>query len=150
MKKLVPLLSLLALAGCELFTPVPLDPPESSGAVLPPEMQRVLDDYAIAWRTRDAAGLAALFADDRVVVPNACPPVQGRDAVQKCYTGSGGELDLRAVDHRLDATFGYIIGEYATQAEAPAAGKFVLTLAKGAGGRWLIVADMDREYRKAQ
>ncbi len=150
MKKLAPLLSLLLLAGCELLTPVPLSPPESSGAALPPELQRVLDDYTIAWQTRDAPGLAALFADDRIVMPNACPPVQGRNAVQKCYTGSGGDLNLRPLDHRLDAAFGYIIGEYAMKADAPAAGRFALTLTKSAGGRWLIVADMDREYRKPQ
>ena len=139
----------LALAGCELLTPVPPTPP-SSGPNLPPELQRVLDDYTIAWQTRDAAGLAALFADDRVVMPNACPPVQGRAEVQKCYTGSGGGLSLRAVDHRFEGPLGYIIGEYAMQPGAQAAGRFVLTLTKDANGRWLIVSDMDREYRRQQ
>jgi ketosteroid isomerase-like protein len=133
----------VALGGCALFEP----PPESSGAMLPPELQRVLDDYASAWRTRDAAGLAALFADDRTVVPNACPPVQGRADVQKCYTGSGGDIDLRSLDHRIEDSVAYIIGEYAGKPNTPADGKFVLTLTKG-GDRWLIVADMDREYKR--
>ena len=135
----------VVLGGCALFEP----PLESSGTMLPPDLQRVLDDYASAWRTRDAAGLAVLFADDRVVVPNACPPVQGRADVQKCYTGSGGEIDLRALDHRIDETAAYIIGEYAGKPDTPASGKFVLTLTRD-DERWLIVADMDREYRRAQ
>jgi ketosteroid isomerase-like protein len=139
----------LALAGCELLTPVPPTPP-SSGANLPPELQRVLDEYTLAWQTRDAAGLASLFADDRVVMPNSCPPVRGRAEVQKCYTGSGGGLSLQAVDHRIGTEFAYIIGEYATQAGNPAAGRFVLTLTKGDNDRWLIVSDMDREYRRQQ
>jgi ketosteroid isomerase-like protein len=133
----------VAFGGCTLFEP----PPESSGPQLPPELQRVLDDYSSAWRTRDAAGLAALFADDRVVVPNACPPVRGRADVQKCYTGSGGEIDLRSLDHRIGETGAYIIGEYAGKPDTPASGKFVLTLTRD-GERWLIVADMDREYRR--
>ncbi|HSL22421.1 MAG TPA: nuclear transport factor 2 family protein [Vicinamibacterales bacterium] len=41
----------------------------------------------------------------------------------------------------LDAA--YIIGGYAGERGKPDAGKFTLTLRKGANGRWLIVSDMD-------
>ena len=82
------------------------------------------------------------------VVPNACPPVQRRADVEKCYAGSGGDIDLRALDHRIDGKAAYVIGEYSGAADGPASGKFVLTLTKGPDGRWLIVAGMDREYRR--
>jgi ketosteroid isomerase-like protein len=117
-----------------------------SSVTLPVSIARVLTDYETAWRATDAAALARLFADDRVVVPNACPPVRGRQRVQECYTGSGGLLFLRAVAHGTDGALGYIIGAYRDEENGPDRGKFTLTIAKGADGRWLIVADMDRSY----
>ena len=120
----------------------------TSGATLPPELQRVLDDYSAAWRAKDAKALAALFADDRTVVPNACPPAQSRAGIEACYTGHGGGIGLTALDHRIDGSMGYIIGEYAGETGGPTAGKFVLTLTRDQTGRWLIVADMDRPYRR--
>ena len=117
---------------------------------LPPELSRVLTDYETAWQARDAVALARLFADDRVVVPNACPPVRGRDAVQQCYAGSGGPLSLRAVAFGMNGTLGYIIGAYTSRKGQADGGKFTLTLVKDASGRWLIVADMDRSYPRAR
>lgn len=98
---------------------------------------------------RHAAALAALFAEGRTVVPNACPPVTGAAEVERCYTGHGGPIHLRALDHAISGGHAYIIGEYADKPEHPAGGKFVLTLVE-AGGRWLIVADMDRPYGRGQ
>jgi ketosteroid isomerase-like protein len=115
---------------------------------LPPALARVLTDYETAWRGRDAAALARLFADDRIVVPNACPPVKGRAAVERCYTGSGGALSLRAIAYGIDGALGYIVGAYATEKGEPDGGKFTLTLLRGGDGRWLIVSDMDRPYRR--
>src|SRR5882672_793862 len=77
---------------------------------LPPALARVLTDYETAWRNRDAAALSRLFADDRIVVPNACPPVEGRAAVERCYAGSGGALSLRAIAYGSDGALGYIVG----------------------------------------
>ena len=133
----------VALSACA--TPAT---PSSSGATLPPELQRVLEDYSTAWRAKDAKALAALFADDRTVVPNACPPAKDRAGIEACYTGSGGGIGLTALDHRIDGSMAYIIGEYAGAPGGPAAGKFVLTLTRDATGRWLIVADMDQPYRR--
>jgi ketosteroid isomerase-like protein len=133
----------VALSACA--TPAPLS---TSGAVLPPELQRVLDDYSTAWRAKDAKALAALFADDRTVVPNACPPAKDRAGIEACYAGHGGGIGLTALDHRIDGSMAYIIGEYAGDVGGPAAGKFVLTLTREATGRWLIVADMDQPYRR--
>jgi ketosteroid isomerase-like protein len=125
-----------------------LPPAPLPSVTLPAPLARVLTDYETAWRARDAAALAALFADDRVVVPNACPPVQGRARVQECYTGSGGPLSLRAFAFSTDGALGYIIGAFTMKEGEPDIGKFTLTLAKGSDDRWLIVADMDSPYRR--
>jgi ketosteroid isomerase-like protein len=134
---------LMVRLTAQVSAPAPLP-----SVTLPAPLARVLTDYETAWRAKDAAALAALFADDRVVVPNACPPVRGRAGVQACYTGSGGPLFLRAVAYNADSASGYIIGAYRSEEAGPDAGKFTLTLTKGADGRWLIVADMDAPYRR--
>lgn len=132
----------LVLAACSTTAS-----PSTSGASLPPELQRVLDDYSAAWRAKDAKALAALFADDRILVPNACAPAKDRAGIEACYTGHGGGLALTALDHRIEGSMAYVIGEYAGTPGGPAAGKFVLTLSRDPTGRWLIVADMDQPYR---
>lgn len=131
----------LGLAACTT-----VEPPVSGGSQLPLQLQRVLDDYAAAWEMHDAKAIAALFATDRPVVPNACPPVTGAAAVERCYAAhGGGPLHLRAISHAIDGSIAYIIGEYALDADDDAGGKFVLTLIQ-VDSRWLIAADMDRSY----
>ncbi len=110
---------------------------------LPPELARVLTDYEAAWRSRDAAALAGLFAEDGFVLANGGPPVRGRAAIQKHYTGAGGPLALRAFAFATEGSVGYILGGFARQEGQPDIGKFTLTLRKGSDGRWLIMSDMD-------
>jgi ketosteroid isomerase-like protein len=110
---------------------------------LPPELARVLTDYETAWRNKDAAALAELFAEDGFVLSSGVPPVRGRAQIEEHYTGSGGPLSLRALAYATEGSLGYIIGGYAREAGEVDVGKFTLTLRKGSDGRWLIVSDMD-------
>lgn len=116
---------------------------------LPSELRRVLTDYESAWSSRDAAALAKLFAEDGFVLPNGQPPVRGRAAIERHYTGAGGPLALRAIAYAAEGAVGYIIGGYAKQKGDPDGGKFTLTLRKGPSGRWLIMSDMDSSNRRA-
>ena len=117
--------------------------PAQSSITLPPDLDRVLRDYEVAWQKRDAAALAGLFTEDGFVLSGNTDPVRGRGQIQKHYTGQGGPLALRAFAFAVDGSIGYIIGGYARQKDEPDAGKFTLTLRKNAEGRWLIVSDMD-------
>src|SRR5262245_28926743 len=118
--------------------------PETQPSVeLPPTLARVLRDYEQAWERKNAQGLAELFAEDGFVLSRGAPPVRGRAAIQKHYTGQGGPLALRAFAFATDGSIGYILGGYAPEVGKPDSGKFTLTLRKGADGRWLIVSDMD-------
>jgi ketosteroid isomerase-like protein len=120
-------------------TPAPALP----GVTLPPPLARVLTDYEAAWRSKDAAALAALFTEDGFVLASGTPPVRGRAQIATHYTGQGGPLSLRALAFAAEGSTGYIIGGFARAKDEPDIGKFTLTLRKGAGGRWLIMSDMD-------
>jgi len=125
-------------------------PPAEPSVTLPPELARVLTDYEAAWSKKDAAALAALFAEDGFVLPNGSTPVRGRSAIQKHYTGHGGPLSLRAIAYATEGGVGYIIGGYTDTAGKPDTGKFTLTLKKGPDGRWLIMSDMDNANRRRE
>ena len=117
---------------------------------LPPDLSRVLTDYETAWKNRDPAALAGLFAEDGFVLPNGGTPVRGRAAIQKFYTGHGGPLSLRAIAYATEGGVGYILGGYTDAAGKPDTGKFTLTLKKGSDGRWLIMSDMDSPNRRRE
>jgi ketosteroid isomerase-like protein len=110
---------------------------------LPPALARVLRDYERAWQAKDPAALATLFAEDGFVLSGGTPPVRGRAAIGKLYTGRGGPLALRAFFFATQGKIGYILGGFAREAGLPDAGKFTLTLRQGTDARWLIVSDMD-------
>ena len=110
---------------------------------LPPALARVLTDYEAAWQARDAAALAALFAEDGFVLSSGAPPVRGRAEIQKRYAGSGGPLVLRALAFSTEGPIGYIVGGFARKKGDPDVGKFTLTLRKGRDDRWLVFSDMD-------
>jgi ketosteroid isomerase-like protein len=110
---------------------------------LPAPLARVLTDYEEAWAGKDAAALAALFAEDGFVLSSGAPPVRGRAAIERHYAGQGGPLALRALAYSTQGSIGFIIGGFARARGEPDIGKFTLTLVKGARGRWLIQSDMD-------
>lgn len=123
-------------------------PPPMPSVTLPPELDRVLRDYEVAWKASDAAGLAQLFADGRVVMTNSGRAVKGREAVRQMYANGGGPLALRAVAYATDDSVAHIIGGYSLRLGEGDAGTFVLALVRSRGGPWLIVADMDRSHRR--
>jgi len=121
---------------------------ELPSVTLPAPLTRVLTEYEAAWRQKDARALALLFAEDGFVLSSGTPPVRGRAAIEKHYTGQGGPLCLRALAYATEGSIGYIIGVFSRQEGQPDVGKFTLTLRKGAHGRWLIVSDMDNGNSK--
>ncbi len=110
---------------------------------LPDELARVLRDYELHWRNRDADALAALFTEDGFIMRPRRPAVQGREAIAEAYKNSGGPLFLRAIDVAVEGTVAYILGGYRARQDAPDSGKFILALKQHEEGHWLIHADMD-------
>ena len=138
------ILVLLALGSVAGATNSPAaDQPLQPSVTLPGALARVLTDYEAAWQKRDAAALAALFAEDGFVLSSGKPPVRGRAQIEQHYSGKGGPLSLRALAYATEGSIGYIIGGYSAEKGQPDSGKFTLTLRKGPKGHWLIVSDMD-------
>ena len=137
------LLSMLLAAPALAQAPAAPTAALPPSVTLPADLARVLTDYETAWRAKDAAGLSQLFAEDGFVLSGGNPPVRGRAAIEKLYTGKGGPLFLRAFAYAAEGGVGYILGGYSGQAGGADEGKFTLTLKKGTGGRWLIFSDMD-------
>ena len=133
---LISALIVVGLARAQESRPLP-------SVTLPAALARVLTDYEVAWHKKDAAALAALFAEDGYVLPSGVAPVRGRAQIQRHYAGHGGPLALRALAYATDGSVGYIIGGYARERGAPDIGKFTLTLQRAAADRWLIMSDMD-------
>lgn len=115
---------------------------------IPGDLARLLTDYEDAWRSRNAAFLARLFAEDGFVLPNGSLPIRGRAEIERFYANAGGPLSLRAIAFAAEGGVGYIIGGYAGKKGEPDTGKFTLTLRKGTDGKWLIVSDMDSPNRQ--
>ena len=115
---------------------------------LPPELDRVLTDYAAAWTGDDEDALAALFTPDGFVTSRS-GWIRGREDIKQRYEETGGNLQLRAVAYATSDTVGYIIGAYGygENPGGPDRGIFVLALRLGDDGRWLIAADIDRSNR---
>lgn len=139
MARSIPILTGVLLMGSSAVPP----PAQLPSVSLPAPLARVLSDYETAWRSKDAAALSGLFAEDGFVLSNGAPPVRGRPAIRRGYEGHGGPLSLRAMAFATEGSVGYIIGGFARRAGEPDIGKFTLTLRQAEGGRWLIVSDMD-------
>ena len=142
MRSVVPMLAMLVLGSGSSAAPS-AERFQDPTVTLPAALARVLTDYEAAWRAKDAVALAALFTEDGFVLSSGTPPVRGRAAIAKHYSGAGGPLALRALAFATEGSIGYIIGGFARQEGQPDIGKFTLTLRKDQDGRWLIMSDMD-------
>jgi len=131
------LLALVCAAATASAQPLPT-------ITLPPDVDRVLQDYARAWQANDTAALAGLFTPDGMALPSGKPPAQGAEAVRSAYAqGAGTPLLLRPIAFGASGELAYVIGNWGPSAEKADYGKFTLVLRRNAEGRWLIVSDMD-------
>lgn len=137
MKK--PLLAALFIACSAITWAQPLPT-----VTLPPDVARVLQDYARAWQANDPVALSQLFAADGMALPSGQPPSQGAQSIRKAYSqGAGQPLHLRPIAYGASGELAYVIGGWGPAADRPDFGKFTLVLRRDADGRWFIVSDMD-------
>jgi len=102
--------------------------------------------YVAASNDGDADALAALYAEDAVLLPPDHEPIQGRDAIGAFWregTDEGLEVTTLTVD--VDGDLGYLVGRYrlpATDEEPADSGKYVMCLRRQRDGSWKLTADI--------
>jgi uncharacterized protein (TIGR02246 family) len=116
------------------------------------EIRKGDEAYFNAVKARDAAAVAALYAEDAVSMPPNSPPLEGREAVRKSNEGflktpqlsmTGEATSIKFSD---DGSMAYETGKY-TASFVDAKGKKMtddgkfLNVLKKENGKWVVVAD---------
>jgi uncharacterized protein (TIGR02246 family) len=102
--------------------------------------------YVAASNQGDASGLAALYADDAVLLPPDHEPIRGRAAIRAFWdqgTDEGLEVSNLAIE--ADGNLGWLVGRYrlpATDEEPADSGKYVMCLKRQTDGSWKLTADI--------
>ena len=103
------------------------------------ELQGVYDAYGTAYRSKDAAGCAAVFTENGAVYSPYSPPAIGREAVEALHrewTGLGGEdKRLTVIDAGSSGDLAWCLIAYS---DAHDAGTSLNVCERQADGAWLI------------
>ena len=113
------------------------------------EIQKLNDQFSAAFNKGDAATLAAMYAEDAVVLPAGSPMVRGRDAIQAFWKQGAeqlGGMQLTTVDIQpLGSEAAREIGTFVlmTKGQSPQTleGKYVVVWRR-IGGAWKLGTDI--------
>jgi uncharacterized protein (TIGR02246 family) len=111
---------------------------------------------ARAWEkcanTRDARGIAALYAENATLLPPGQPAISGRQNIEGFWQGffdlGASDAKLKSVQIVSSGDLAYEIGEFSammpqpTGGTAPGTGKYLVVFKRQPDGNLLMVADM--------
>ncbi len=102
--------------------------------------------YVAASNQGDVKALAALYADDAMLLPPDREPIQGREAIGTFWSqGTDQGLEVTTLAIEVDGDLGYLVGRYnlpATDEEPADSGKYVMCLKRQRDGSWKLTADI--------
>ena len=102
--------------------------------------------YVAASNRGDAEGLAALYADDAMLLPPDHEPIRGRQAIGEFWRqGTDEGLEVTTLTVEVDGDLGYLVGRYnlpPTDEEPADSGKYVMCLKRQRDGSWKLTADI--------
>ena len=124
---------------------------QAQAAKTDPAISKLSKELATAMSSKDAAKVAAFYAEDATFNPPNEPPVRGRAAIQawmqKMYDQGSASLSLTPVESAVSGNIGYSYESYTftfTPKGAPPVvekGKSVVVY-KQVGGKWLLAHDI--------
>jgi uncharacterized protein (TIGR02246 family) len=134
-----PALAAALLAACGART-IPPDPVSRKA------IEAAVQQYVTASNQGDADALAALYADDAVLLPPDHEPIQGRAAIGAFWRqGTDEGLEVTTLSVEVEGSIGYLVGRYnlpATDEEPADSGKYVMCLRRQRDGSWKLTADI--------
>lgn len=154
---IVALIPLLVGIGCE--APDTADTGAEGAAEMPgapavdvaaieAEVDQIRSDWIAAAERDDAAAVAALYADDAVVVGPAGQPAQGRQAIQEAFAADfpqATNLQVTSSDVEVSGDLVTDMGEFTQTVQTPdgqqqtVTGRYIVVLRRQADGAWRIV-----------
>jgi len=116
------------------------------------EIERIGKEFGDAFNRGDAAGLAALYAEDGMVLPPGGPAMQGRQAIEGFWRGAreAGVQEVHLTTEEVESRddLAYEVGS-ATLRIQPSEGaaiadtvKFVVVWKRAADGAWQLYRDI--------
>ncbi len=104
------------------------------------ELQTMCDSYFAAYRAGDAAGCAAVFTENGILVSAYAPPARGRAAIadlHREWTVEGEGKTMTVVDCAGSPEAAWFLAEFAEGQEA-GAGLSLCGCVRQSGGPWQI------------
>ena len=116
------------------------------------DMKKVLEDFDAAYNEAfnrgDAAGCAAFFTEDVILMAPDQPMTRGKKAFEEIYQSrmdksSGGTHSNKLVEYGVEGDLAYQVGTFAiTGTNPPEQGKFLNILRRQADGTWKVTVSM--------
>jgi ketosteroid isomerase-like protein len=116
------------------------------------DMRKVLEDFDAAYNEAfnrgDAAGCAAFFAEDVILLAPDQPMIRGKRAFEELYQSrmdktSGGTHSNKLVEYGVEGDLAYQVGTFAiTGTNSSEQGKFVNILRRQADGTWKVTVSI--------
>ena len=116
------------------------------------DMKEVLEDFDAAYNKAfnqgDAAGCAAFFSDDVILLAPDQPMTRGKRAFEEIYrsrmdNSSGGTHSNKLVEYGVEGDLAYQVGTFSITGTVPAEqGKFVNVLRRQADGTWKVTVSI--------
>jgi uncharacterized protein (TIGR02246 family) len=136
----------LLAAACATQTPAP------STDTAP--IDEIRGKFQTAYNAGDAAGIAALYAEDAVTQPDQRPEIRGRANIEKDLQQTfsqmsfnlqitPGETEIVGDIAHEHGTYTMTITPKAGGAPMPVNGKYLIILRRQADGAWKVIHDMD-------
>jgi uncharacterized protein (TIGR02246 family) len=123
------------------------------------DMKTILEDFDAAYNKAfnegDAAGCAAFFTDDVLLMSPGQPMTRGRKAFEDTYKSrmadsTGGTHTNALVEYGVEGDMAYQVGTFAITGATPSEqGKFVNVLKRQADGTWKVAVSIFNSDRSA-
>jgi uncharacterized protein (TIGR02246 family) len=118
-------------------------PPDQSAKLM---IEKVIQRYSKAYRENNPDAMAALYAEEAMLLPPGYELVKGRDSVRAFWSrGMEPGFEMVTVAIEVSGETGYVVGRYYVPPDDESdaeTGKYMIALRRERNGVWQITADI--------